>query len=669
MTQAHTTAGAERASIEQAKREISGLIKEIRGLVNSEMTEEDFYAAFLSRVVTCLAAFGGAIWVAKENQLRLAYQVKLRETGMSSPDDLQSHGRLIERVFQRGEAELITPHSGLGDEKDAGNPTDYLLVLHPLVENERTQGVLEIFQRPGANTATQRGYLQFMKQMSELAAQYLRNQRLRSLTDRQSVWSQLERFTRVVHRGLDIPEIAFNISNEGRRLIECDRVSVAVARGRKMVTEAVSGQDTIDRRSNTVYLLDRLATTVASVGEEVWYTGETADMPPQIEEAVQEFVDETHSKTVVMVPLRVPQAEDDEEEGEVIGTLIVEDIDRVRSKEGLQQRVDAVAAHSATAMANALEHNNLFLMPVWRTLGRARVLISAKHLPKTVTGGVLLLAAVLSLIFVQKDFDLKGEGRLQPAERRDVFAAMDGVVEEVKVKHGQEVQAGDPLVVLRNTDLEVSIEDVQGRLAALRERIASLRRSLIETNDPKEKSQIAGQLGELNENYKSLRRQLDLLRQKDQMRVVASPVSGQVVTWDVEGQLKERPVGRGQVLLSIANPNGPWQLEVEMPDSRMGYIAQSQRELGDDLPVNYVLATDPGNTHQGSVAEVHSVAEVKGEEGNTVLVKVDIDKSDLNDLRPGASVTANVHCGRESLGFVWFHDLLAWLHKNVLFRF
>ena len=40
-----------------------------------------------------------------------------------------------------------------------------------------------------------------------------------------------------------------------------------------------------------------------------------------------------------------------------------------------------------------------------------------------------------------------------------------------------------------------------------------------------------------------------------------------------------------------------------------------------------------------------------------MLVKVAIDKGDLDYLRPGADVMAKIHCGRRSLGYVWFHDV------------
>ena len=144
----------------------------------------------------------------------------------------------------------------------------------------------------------------------------------------------------MVHKGLDATNTAYTIANEGRRLIDCDRVSVAINRGRKCTIEAVSGQDTFDKRSNVVTLLNRLASAVVATGETVWYTGDTSMMAPQVEEAVQDYVDECHSKAVAVVPLKAPHdASDPTVEPRVLGALIVEQIEDSRPREGMQQRI------------------------------------------------------------------------------------------------------------------------------------------------------------------------------------------------------------------------------------------------------------------------------------------------------------------------------------------
>ena len=101
----------------------------------------------------------------------------------------------------------------------------------------------------------------------------------------------------------------------------------------------------------------------------------------------------------------------------------------------------------------------------------------------------------------------------------------------------------------------------------------------------------------------------------------------------------------------------------------MGYLAKRQ-EMGQDLEVRYSLATDPGREHRGIIKEVQQVAEVHGDEGSTVTVKVNITEDDLaaENVRAGAEVSAKVLCGRRPVGFVWFHDLVAFLEK-MWFRF
>jgi hypothetical protein len=93
------------------------------------------------------------------------------------------------------------------------------------------------------------------------------------------------------------------------------------------------------------------------------------------------------------------------------------------------------------------------------------------------------------------------------------------------------------------------------------------------------------------------------------------------------------------------------------------------------LEVSYILATEPGTTRKGIVSEIHRSAEVRGDEGNTVLIKVALNKDEMErlrdekKLRPGATVTAKVYCGRRSLGYVLLHDLISFIQSRVLFKF
>jgi multidrug efflux pump subunit AcrA (membrane-fusion protein) len=172
---------------------------------------------------------------------------------------------------------------------------------------------------------------------------------------------------------------------------------------------------------------------------------------------------------------------------------------------------------------------------------------------------------------------------------------------------------------------------------------------------------------ELQETAAGLQRQLALLRQKEEQLTVRSPIAGEVVTWRLRDKLVHRPVERGQTLVTIVDPAGPWELELRMPERRVGHLVRAAEGLGEDLDVTFHLATHPGEEFHGMVTELHRTADVQGEDGNTVLVRVAVAREELPDLRPGATVNARVHCGRRPLGYVWLHEAIEAVQSRVMF--
>ena len=673
-------------TVEKTKQQIRGLVGEISALSKSELAADEYYAEFLQRVVQALAAVGGAIWtIGQDRRMDLAYQINLSETLLdASSDDAGRHTRLLDYVVQSDEGRLVPPLSGASDDRAGGNPTRFLLVLCPLRADGKVEGLIEIFQRPDSPPATQRGYLRFVEQMGELAGEWLKTQQLRQFTDRHSLWAQADQFSRQVHESLDLRETAYAVANEGRRLIGCDRVSVAVMRGRKCLVEAVSGQDALENRSNIVNLLSRLATRVVATGEPLWYEGSTDDLPPQIEKAIDAYVDESYSKMIAVLPLRRPKSADqasrdasegtaehnNHHTGEVIGALIVEQIESKLPRPVMMPRVDLVYEHSSRAIANSMEHTNLFLMPLWRALGRLTWIVRAKTLPKTlaVTGLMLLFVAVLT--FGKRDFYLKAKGSLQPVVKSEVFVAIGGTVIEKKVEDQQFVKEGQVLLILRNTDLDVQLEDVLGQKQSTSQQLISAIETQIRQAkllSEEEAIRLDGQIAEMTVRLRSLTRQHDLLNEKRALLEIRAPIAGQIMlAWDIEKSLMNRTVEVGQVLMSVADLSGPWEVELFMPERRMGHI-DTARKNDSGSRVNYILATEPETERIGEVKNVQKITQMHEEEGHSVQIRVKIDDSELHDPRPGTTVTGKILCGRRAIGYTWFHEAVEWAQAHILF--
>jgi hypothetical protein len=691
----------ESVEIERARSQIRALVTEIEQLARSDAAEAEFFRGLLERVLVAMEAVAGLVWLVGENgRVEPICHAGVEHTGIAAtPETQAAHGALVQSLVQSPTGLLVPPHSELGaGGADGGtvaaNDSGLLVIAAPIDRGGVRAGLIEVFHQQNLPDV-ERGYLSFLEQVSAVAGDYLERRQLKTLDTQQTALTQVERFSRAVHESLDPVATAFVLANEARRIIGCDRVSVLVRRRRKLRLEAVSGQESVERRASAVQAIESLVRVVATAGDPLWHPDPAQELPPQIEEELEHYIDESHATALAIIPLEKPRPTPVVKPGgvdavavaraeapigtapEPIGALVAEWFSSSSFDPGKKARVDLVAEHGKVAISNALTHTGLPFYGLIDLMGKSRVLTTARNLPRTVLAGLATLAGLAALILIPAELRLEGKGTLEPVHRRDVFAGIDGVVEKLEsgLEHGAGVTQGQLLATLRNTDLEVALTDVLGRKASSEEQLVATRRALLEDKkiSADEKTRLAGRAAQLQREIESLEQQRKLYDAKKHDLEVRSPIDGVIVTWQVRDRLTLRPVEKGQSLMSIADKTGPWELEVHMPDDRLGHInraALAAKQAGRELTVDYILATDPGTRHYGLVKEIHEQAEVRGEAGNTVLVRVTIDpeRHEKEELGAGATVTARIACGKRPLGYVWFHDVLAFIQSQILFR-
>ena len=174
--------------------------------------------------------------------------------------------------LEKGKPGILGPRQRADSDQAAGNPTDYVLALAPiLTEDNQTLGLVEIFQKPNWNP---QDLITYTIQVAGYASNYLRNTSNRKVAGQEQVWTQLEVFARQVHGSLNPTEVAYHVANEGRRLIDCDRVSVGIRHGRKTTIEAVSGADVVEKASHALRRMRDLFDAVLQWGEKLVYRGD-----------------------------------------------------------------------------------------------------------------------------------------------------------------------------------------------------------------------------------------------------------------------------------------------------------------------------------------------------------------------------------------------------------
>ncbi|MFK7770414.1 MAG: HlyD family efflux transporter periplasmic adaptor subunit [Mariniblastus sp.] len=481
--------------------------------------------------------------------------------------------------------------------------------------------------------------------------------------------SQLDEYVHQLHRSLDRGDTAKQIANEARRVLDCDRVSVLITKGKRCKVTAVSGQASVNNRSNTVHLLRKFVQRVLPTRQEFWYPAEN-QLPPEIENPLQEYLAIAATRSLIVVPIydRPPEFLERPDpikvKKRIIGGMVIEHCGEEWTRSTVSNAVDVVTRHAADAFRNSHNHQQLLFYSVWKWLGKSKVVFAARNLSKTVAVAIGLIAATLALIFMPANFKVSCEGMLVPKDRSNVFAPAEGTVSEIAVAHGSIVKKGDTLVSMVNIALETQAAELKGKIVEREQEILSTEMLLL-SRDTEEQ-----QLGEQNLNaqkaeLKSFRRQLDLVNRKLEKLNVTSPRDGQVITWNVEERFRMRPLSRGELLMEVVDVDGEWQLELNLPDQKIGHLLKAyEKNDRQALEVEFILAADPERKLKGKLVDIGNATVMIPEQGQSVRLKVEIENEQLDIRQAKSGVSANVICGKTSLGYSLFHGVKEFVQKQ-----
>jgi biotin carboxyl carrier protein len=337
--------------------------------------------------------------------------------------------------------------------------------------------------------------------------------------------------------------------------------------------------------------------------------------------------------------------------------------------------IEMVASEAGISLRNALEHQAVFALPLWKMIGG--LLRKSRHpLWITMIGVTMALLAAGFVWPVQHQ--VIATGTVEPVARRDLFAAVDGSVHQLHVHDGQQVAQGDLLIQIENPELENRAETLAGQIQTTAGRLASIRAVRLSNKDEtNQSSRLVLEERQLESELANLRAQQEVLKLQLADLDVTSPIDGTVVAWQIERRLMGRPVNRGNLLCTVANPNGSWKLRLTVPEQNAGPIVEQARQDG-SLSVRFAVANMPEKTLHASLDGLSYAARMD-ESGNRVIdlsATVDGDPLDSLDtstgdarLRYGADVTAKIACGQRTLIQSWFSDVVDFVHRHILFRF
>ena len=669
--------------------QLNQLVDYLAGAASQHLDPGDVYRTVVERAAETTHAAGAAIWLrdiarragsrlrseAGENAVvpAVCYQVAATGSVGSLTDDHPVMVDLVAISVRSGTSRIVEP--GDDDAKAIALDANQVLLVSPVRSGGDVCGMLLVaIPRPGTPQA-RTGYLRFVEAVAEIVGEHeLRRElvTLRDLLDHRFQWKQ---FVQQVTGTTDLEQLARRIVNEARILLECERVALVVARPGRPRCLAISGSDTVDSRSDLTAMLESAAASVIHTGEPLWWSDDERQQAAS-HGPLEDYVVHSHARQVGMVGLfGGPRNVDSRVSGNqagCIGVLVIENFRSAAAIDDLRRDAHELAGFIERPLQAGVETDALPLRRTSRCLAAARDALGLNRWSRTL--GVLTIVAVvaLALIFVPTDFDIAATGELQPRIRHDIFAPADGIVEHLPVRHEQDVRAGETLVELENSALDFEAARIVGEIKTVQRRLdtshdARLNADPSLAEDHRRLQQLGAEEEDLKVQMESLRKQQEILLRQRQDLVVTSPIDGRVLTWDAGRVLESRPVRRGQLLLHVAKIDGPWTVELQVEDDHIGHVLEAIRYSNEPLKVSFRIQSRPREIHTGEVDDIALRAEVLDDRRSVVRVSVRPDSRHIPGLRPRGTVVSRIHCGRRSVGYVWFHELVDFLRTRILF--
>jgi hypothetical protein len=687
-------------TVQQAEqaRQIKRLVEEIIRLSEQDLPPDDYYREFLKRVLFALEAPAGAVWIRNpQGHFPLQYQINAQQVGLDkSEEGRRSHAELIRAAAFKAQPIQVPPRSSAGptdnDTPAPGNPTDYFILLVPILVDKQVAGLLEIFQDPRLNPNALRNQTQFMIQVTALATVYTRNHRLRQMVGQEKLWTQLEAFTRQIHATLNPTEVSYMVANEARRLVECDRISVGLRYGKKAKVEAISGADTVEKRSNLVQLMRTLFQRVLVWGEKLIYTGVKDDtLPPDVLDALDNYLAESNSKLLVLTPLK------DERESEskkpARSAILMECFDPSSTPDQLVARLEVVGRHATSALYNAVEHRRIPMRFIWMPIAKVQEGLGGKA--RAITYSVIAAVVLLigAMILVPYPLKMKAKGNMLPLDRQNLFSPAEAQIMSFMVEPNDDVLQGQHLVRMRSTEVQMKITELNGKILAAKHDRDSQNDLYNKATDEKNRNQALAQRGKAEDSFNEYTRELNHYVE----RIKADPSDpgiflltcpldkARVLSYDFRDSMLSRSVKPSEPIMRLGNVEGEWVIEIKMPQKYIGHVKEAfEKEQTDKLDVTIIPLSTPtrrfqGKLHRDDVAgEAIPNPDDKTESEPVVRCKVRIEDKDIpeSDRMPrdllfaaDAEAEVKIDCGNRPMGYSLFHGAWEWFYEKVVFFF
>jgi len=608
---------------------------------SSTLDPDELLARVFDRALEVLDAEAGSIWLRKGDILVCQIArgpVAERIEGLELP----MGAGIVGDVAQRGEAELVADASDdprfVHQVDEATGFATRSLATTPLKTKDHVLGALQVLNKRSGAGMFDEADLALLEGLAATAGLALANAQMHDAERRARDLKAMLDISREITSTLDTDRLVISLVNLGSRILSYDRAAVSLDDGGQPILRAISGQETLDAKSDANRELVRLMEWLLERGEVAYVVDIQADteLASSVRSAFPGHLERTGVRSLCLVPLQ-------DEEGRIGAFYMESGAVGFLGDSGLEA-AQLLATQASVALRNAELYGQVpligLLAPVADRWRRMTSLGGTAFLRRVGIPAAIVIA--LFLIPWRERVSIRN-AELIPGDRMPVRATVDGLLTDIRVDEGTTVSQGDVLALLRQDEFTIRIAETEGELASARREAAAARAAADET-----RARIAEiRATELAENLAVFERQLARTR-------IRAPVDGTILTVRPHEMLGEY-LDAGQTFVLMGRTD---RLQLE------GQVRQYDIErVQNGYPVRLKVAARPNHTFIGTVTQIAPAARSVLGADATVTIWADLDNGE-GLLRPGLEARAKVVGARRPIGYIIVRPLIRWINMT-----
>lgn len=465
--------------------------------------------------------------------------------------------------------------------------------------------------------------------------------------------SNLAQLVQGLGRAANLTQLAFHLANDLAIVSKADRVSFHNARGK---IKAISGVSEVSHKTGVVRQLKSLASKTLSSKEAIeWSNGEINFEGKRMPRGLPKTIESIGTPIGYTFPCI--------SEGKCYGALVFEffseEFHSVEQRRMMRELVDfsspVIARATQLLSIPGIGFQNFFFNGLLGSRVRSFLWLIAS--------AIALGLAWYFLFLVPNPFEIHGEGILQPVRRQHVYAKTDGEIKDLLVIENSAVMDGQPLIHIDSRSLEKDIIQVEGEIAEVQQQLKNLTLTEVDgdVDDPlQEEAKRASEIERLKIRLQGHLDRLAVLEEKQQYLKVTSPIDGKVVTTDLRRRLLDRPISRGDLLMTIAQTDGEWEVELAIADNRIEFIEKAMRSKHPKpLQVELRLMSNASESYLGQLESLDYRSQEDSVDGmSRVKATISMNEEDIeSSLRIGTRVLGKVRCGQRNNFYLLTYEL------------